>query len=105
MRTDWLIGIDTNDEVLDANGDYAEGASAEQEAHTCIESKKGAFTQFPASGFGIVDWIRNTADGAIVNEPKKFIRQAKVELEADGHISPEVYVTNRFDDLVINISK
>ena len=103
MRTDILTDEITGDEVLDADGDWVEGPTAQQEAIEALDTVKGAFTQFPTAGFGMVKWIRKTAEGVLVDEPKQFIRNAKVELEADGHKDPEVYVTNNFNDLDVKV--
>lgn len=103
MRTDWITDENTGDEVLDADGDYVEGSTAQQEAIEALDSVKGSVTQFPTAGFGMVKWVRKTQEGVLVEEPKKFIRDAKVELEADGHVNPEVFVTNKFDDLDIKV--
>lgn len=105
MRTDILTDENTLDEVLDADGDWVEGSTAQQDAVEALETVKGGNTQFPTAGFGIVNWVRKTPQENIVDEPKQFIRAAKIELEADGHVNPEVFVTNSFNDLVINVSE
>lgn len=102
-RTDLLID-DDGDELLDANGDYIEGPSDEQEAWLAVETVKGENRQFPTAGFGIDLRIRKRAgQSPLVENPTRFKRDLKIELEADGHVDPQITVTNDLSDFKVSV--
>lgn len=98
-RTDWKRSESDGDEELDANGDYTEEVSVLYEAEEALDTVKGQVTQFPTAGLGIVNYLRKiNSDTAVIKSPAKFKRDAKIELEADGHKNPEIIVSPDGDD-------
>lgn len=105
MRTDILLD-DDDDDLLDTNGDLVEGPSAEQEAYQAIDSEKGEWRQFPTAGMGLTRRIsRRVGDTPLIENPERFKRDAKVELEADGHQNPEIIVNEDLSDFKIYVDE
>lgn len=107
MRTGVLLeGLPDGkyDLLLDDNGKMQRGATAQQEAEQCIISNKGEWKQYPALGFGIEHYIRRRigASPVVINRAK-FIRDLKVQLQADAHRDPEVIIGNDLSDFKLNI--
>lgn len=103
-RTDWLIA-DDGDELLDENGEYIEGPSNDQEAWEAIITQKGELVQHPAAGFGIEKRLRKRKGSTGQHEtPEKFQRDLGIELAADGHANPEMYVQDAMEAINFTVN-
>lgn len=103
MRQDILLNDDGSDILIQGN-DLVWGSSADQEVAQMVGSQKGEWVESPTAGFGIQSRIKKRVGSApMIENPERFKRDLKVELEIDGFQDSEIIVTNDLNDLVINV--
>lgn len=104
MRTDLLLD-ENNDLLIGPDGDFVIGASAEQEVDLLLKSNKGDWKENPAIGLNISDYyLARTGMAPIINNVTRFKRALALELQADGHDSPEISVNSDLSDFKISIN-
>lgn len=95
MRNDILLGSDFD--LIDNGDEWEEGDSDQQHVELLTYFQKGELKEFPFVGFGLERRLKGVAD------TRKFIRELKIELEADGYNNPTVTVNNDLSDFKVSI--
>ena len=104
MRTDILL--DENYDLFIEDGDFSFGASAEQETEQIILSLPGEWKQNPLTGFGIDNYLKQRAGSSpVINSLPQFVRDLKLQLEADGFIDPEITVNDDLSNFNIAVNQ
>lgn len=91
------ILLDENDDLLLINGQMVRGESSRQHADLLVRLEKGELRQTPNVGFGIERRLRSVAN------PRRFLRELKVELENDGFVQPEISANNDLSNFKITV--
>jgi len=95
MRTDILLSEDFD--LQEQGGEWIEGESDEQHVELLVLFQKGELKEFPFVGFGAQTRLKG------VLKKQKFIRDLKVELQADGYSNPSILLTDDLSDFRIEI--
>ncbi len=89
-----------------ATGDFMVGPSAEQEAWFIVSSTPGDFREFPLIGLALQKRLRKRVGKSsqlFIENPKRFKRDVKVALTADGLDLDDIIVTEDLSDFKITI--
>jgi hypothetical protein len=103
MRIDLLLDEDYYIGITEG-GDFDFGGSAQQDVDLLLQSEKGEWRQSPTVGMGIRRFLKKRIGSSpVIDTLPRFIRDAKVELQADGFINPEVIVNEDLSDFKIAV--
>jgi hypothetical protein len=96
MRKDLLLN--ENYEIQIANADFVIGQSDEQHVECLVITEKGQIKFSPASGFGLYSRLKQR-----LQNTQQFVRELKIELDADGYTNAEIDISKGIENTNIEI--
>lgn len=95
MALDKDILLDSQGDLLIANGDFVVGNALEQQIEHLFLADKGAYKDSPLTGVGIQKLINGRLKG-----PQQLVREGKLQLQTDGWKEVDLQIN---EDLEIKV--
>lgn len=79
------------------NGDFVIDESDQQHIEDIFIAQKGEFKEFPALGFGAINFIKTNVS------PYQFERDLRIQLEYDNYFNPKIDTSEGIENTKITI--